>query len=455
MLDLLFIIGLKTTSNEVSYHPTQRTVPIASMYNYLKDKLRVKVYIAEFFNNYDSLPEARNYAISFFSHEISYAQELTKFLRAKDPNSIIFAGGMGVTANRGALLEDIPELDFFIAGDGLDPMIDIFLKGISYKDHPCTTYKGHEGIRSSLSLIPSSNLIYDEDAFVPWDKEAIGKKKSNYAAALLCASQGCPFQCYFCGNAEIYGQKAQYRDVEVLKQDVKRLLQDPLTQGIYFTDAICNVPDPKRLESFRAVFQTAVDSGFNHEKHIFHLMCRPQYITREKDKFRELLEEFGDRLSYNLFFGIENFDQRGLDALGKLEKAEDYYRIFDNLKYTPGVTQVASTIIFGFPGDSDEILQTNIDYTLRLVKRYREAESKINININAVPLQIFPYTHFYEHRFDWPQHFTGVPSNAKNDDLLQENEGLTSEWFLETVKRVKKFNKDTGVYTCSEHQPII
>lgn len=125
-----------------------------------------------------------------------YLAANARIARAEFPQATIVAGGSAVEALGGVLLEDIPELDCVVRGEGEEALASI-VAGDSLETVPNTYYRGETGIEINRRLqveplrsgLPDRSLLFrDGDS-----------QNYPYVAANMEISRGCDFgACTFC-----------------------------------------------------------------------------------------------------------------------------------------------------------------------------------------------------------------------------------------------------------------
>jgi hypothetical protein len=140
----------------------------------------------------------------------------------------IVLGGFGFTTHAEKLACYL-ELDLGVRGcaDGFLAHFDACLEGRELARVPGLVH--HDGAsyvyNELASFAPNDELEYDD--------AVIGELTAFYGARLrephpptiaVELSRGCPYQCYFCTEPDVKGRKVRHRSLEVVEQEVERLL---------------------------------------------------------------------------------------------------------------------------------------------------------------------------------------------------------------------------------------
>ena len=127
MYDLILIIGFRTIENKPERVLYKRAASIAAIYNSLENDIKVGIFIPEFFDNFDELPEAKAYGLSIFFYELEPANNTVEFIKNKYPDSMVFCGGIYPSRYPENVYEQIPNMDFIVNGNGIKPTRDILV----------------------------------------------------------------------------------------------------------------------------------------------------------------------------------------------------------------------------------------------------------------------------------------------------------------------------------------
>ena len=166
-----------------------------------------------------------------FSQEWPFIRELLVMIKKAHPHLSIIAGGEHITALPEFSLQDCPALDYCCLGEGEEILFDFVQtfrnKGLEMKTVNGLCYREGSGfVRTS-----PKKRIRDIDSipWPAWDQLPIEAYLSNgYGHGVnrgrnmpMLATRGCPYQCTFCSNPVMYGQRYYMRSPEDIIREMK------------------------------------------------------------------------------------------------------------------------------------------------------------------------------------------------------------------------------------------
>lgn len=182
-----------------------------------------------------------------FSQEWPFHRRLIAYVAELAPTSVLFAGGEHITALPEFCLEQCPQLDHCIVGEG-ERAVVAFLNALG----------GAQSLEQVPSLVsrkpnntgyfrtPRSPRICDVDTIArpAWDLiplENFLSRGLNYHLARgrtipVVATRGCPYQCTFCSNAGMWGQQWVERSASDLADEIEGYVVKYRAQNFIFSD---------------------------------------------------------------------------------------------------------------------------------------------------------------------------------------------------------------------------
>lgn len=279
--------------------------------------------------------EADLIGISVKTHNYAEAQEVTKRVKNYSETEVAW-GGPHVTLLGEKLVDENPNVDYFVVGEG-----EFFT----------------EHLNSKMCYMP---YIDDLDSLPFPDYRLF----DTYPLILrlsypFIASRGCPYNCIFCSVPKISGRKVRYRSVENCMEEIKnakdqgfrdiQILDDNFTFDIKFAKAFCK--EIKKLEIF------------------WHM---PNGIRA--DRFdAELARLMREANCYQVSFGVETAHPGVFKGIRKGETLEDIERAVEIAKKYG--LQVNCYFIIGLPSSTFERDLESLKWTL---------EHKVNANFGML-----------------------------------------------------------------------
>jgi anaerobic magnesium-protoporphyrin IX monomethyl ester cyclase len=172
--------------------------------------------------------------------------KVIKMIKKINPEIKIIAGGPEVTYDVQEWMQEVPEFDFIVIGEGeqtFSQLLSALDSGAEFSDVPGIAYRKDDSIvmnpqRNKLDLkeLPSPYRFEEDIPHLP--------KRVTY----LETSRGCPFSCQFCLSSIEVG--VRYFDREKVKEDIRYLMANG-AKTIKFVDRTFNISRSYAMEMFR------------------------------------------------------------------------------------------------------------------------------------------------------------------------------------------------------------
>ena len=269
------------------------------------------------------------------------AASIMKSAKEGFPSAITVMGGPHVSFDYENTLNQYPDIDLIVVGEGERTIIELLpvilnrkawpsIKGIAFRDNgKIVATQQRERIRDLDSLpLPARHLL-------PMSRYlALGFPIS------IITSRGCPNRCIFCQGRRMVGNRVRSRSTKHILDEIENLLSygferinfsdDFFTSNIQRVKQICEEIRNRRLSFGWTVFARA-DSV---DKEILTIMREAGCDT--------------------VFFGIESGNQRMLDRIKKRIKLDRIRKAVADSKAV-GMTVFGSFIV-GLPGETMDTL---------------------------------------------------------------------------------------------------
>lgn len=201
--------------------------------------------------------------ISFGTQIRFSAFELARLMKKNFPGVPIVAGGPHPTLTAQDTLENIPEIDFIVRGEGEVSFLNL-VRGIE-SGADLTTVKGIS-FRSQQGKIvhnPPESPIYDLDKLplpardlLSMDKYEQKTTLSRKRATSIISSRGCPYWCLYCSTSEQWGHSIRHRSVQNVVDEIEFLLKTyPFLEGIRFFDDVFTMDKKRVIEICREILR--------------------------------------------------------------------------------------------------------------------------------------------------------------------------------------------------------
>ena len=165
-----------------------------------------------------------------FSHEWPMTKSIIKTIKKIYPDIILVCGGEHITACPEFCMEECPEIDICVFGEGEETSVDI-LKAIEKKESLSKVngivYRSEEKIiknptRSRISQLDTIPLpAWDLFPVENYLSNGLGYGVNPGRTMPMLISRGCPYQCTFCSSPKMWTTKCQARDPDCVIEEMQ------------------------------------------------------------------------------------------------------------------------------------------------------------------------------------------------------------------------------------------
>ena len=314
--------------------------------------------------------------ITLFTSHIPQVRSFLREVRKRFPDILHVAGGPHPSSAYDSILNDMPEIDIAVIGEGeyvMLEIIDCVKKRASFKDILGIVYReGGKNIQT-----PFRGFITDLDSlpFSDWDSLPMEKYfevwtiKKNYAHMIL--SRGCPFSCTFCGAKMALGMKQRRRSPQHVLEEIKVLYDKHGVRNILFGDSTFNL----NKQWVHEICEGLLNLG---RPILWNCNIRADLVDRETVA---IMKKSG---CMRVFIGVESADE---EMLKRMQKGIKISKLERGIKYLQeyGINPDMG-FIFGMPGETEETMKKSIEFA----KKHKTCMSAFTL---AAP---FPGTPFYD-----------------------------------------------------------
>lgn len=181
-----------------------------------------------------------------FSGEWPVMRELIRGIRLRFPNSLIIGGGEHITALPEYTLRDSGDIDICVRGEGEQTLYNIL---------ECYKNNGDYSLVGSISYLDKQGSYIEtgpvsrirEIDLIPWPYWPDGYMEKFWNAGKsygvqsekdmpIMASRGCPYQCTFCSNPEMWTTRYILRDPDDLISEIMSYIDRYQITALQFYD---------------------------------------------------------------------------------------------------------------------------------------------------------------------------------------------------------------------------
>lgn len=187
-----------------------------------------------------------------FSQDWVFNRDLIRYVRGLFPESILVAGGEHISAIPEYCLNDSPELDVCVIGEGEESFVhflSVIESGNSWSEVPSIVYRDEKG--KGFVRTPRAERIKDINS-IPWPAweliplENYLSREMHYLihdgrTMPLYASRGCPYKCTFCSNKHMWQNLYCFRDPKETVNEIEFYVNRYSVNNLVFNDLTIGV----------------------------------------------------------------------------------------------------------------------------------------------------------------------------------------------------------------------
>jgi len=271
-----------------------------------------------------------------------HVEKLVPSFRTTFPRAKIVIGGGGFTSCPETYMTEIRP-DFGVAGEGERTAVELLrvlqdggdihaVDGLwHWEDDQPRANKSRGVMRDLGELLPTWYGGLEMQSYVR------GSKYFPWAGFSVLATRGCPFSCNFC--YKIFGRGIRYRPVESVISELELLKSEYAVRGVLFGDECVTAKKDYILELCDLVRPLGMKSIM---------------YSRLDTLDEEMARGMASAGVLSVGFGLESGSPEILSAMDKRLNLEEARETL--LMASAVLPRASATVIFGYPGETDETL---------------------------------------------------------------------------------------------------
>ncbi|KKS00040.1 MAG: Methyltransferase [Candidatus Magasanikbacteria bacterium GW2011_GWC2_41_17] len=297
--------------------------------------------------------------ISTFTNSIAFSYYTAKIVKLALPGCQLVFGGVHATILPEQTLNDCPEADYIILGEGEFRMEKLlkYLEGkmIDLKEIDGVAYRrdGKNEVQPALGVIkdidslplPAYDLV-EMRKYVPHPSQY--KTLPNYP---LIIQRGCPYLCNFCSAHIVHGRNVRFKSVDKVMVELRLLKEKYGAKGVYFQDSTFLI---------NKVYISELLNRMIKEKLNLVWACNTRVNTVDPE-ILSLMRRAG---CWMIAYGIESGNQKSLNLMKKGVTVEQNEQAV-KLTKKAGIAPVCCYILC-LPGENYEDSLNTVKFALKL-----------------------------------------------------------------------------------------
>jgi len=297
-----------------------------------------------------------------FSQDWPEIRRLIKLVRHRFPDVRIVAGGEHITATAGFTLDSTPEVDVCVVGEGEETIVDLagsLDRGDAFDAIKGLWVRGPEGNRYTGPRTRIRNL--DDIPLPAWDlvplknylDNRLGYGVDRGRSMAMVATRGCPYECTFCSNPEMWTTRWYARDPQKVLDEMQLYQERYDATNFDFYDLTAIVKRSWIIEFTRSILDRKLNFTWQLPSG-----TRSEAID---DEVSRLLYASGCR---NMSYAPESGSPEVLKRIKKVVKLD---RLEASVKGAVNAgLNVKLNIIMGFPNESRKELGQTVRFLGRM-----------------------------------------------------------------------------------------
>lgn len=294
-----------------------------------------------------------------------------------DPEIVTVVGGQHFTATAEESLEQYPEIDFVVRGEGEETFTELVqrigqeksvsrIKGISFKHEGKVMHNPKRSLIDDLDKLPFPGYHFVEKYMKEYHFTLMAGAKKGYA--LVEASRGCSHRCTFCSQWKHWEGVWRTKSAKRIVDEMEHCYSDYGISFLWLTDD--NLCPGKRASD---ICDEIIDRGIEDDI-MWFAQARSDDIVKNSD----VLPKMRKAGTSWILVGIENHDPATLEAFRKEANPSEAKTAMDVIKKNDIFAQ--ATFVIGTREDSRESIEE-----LRRFSNYIDPDLAIFFTLTPLP----------------------------------------------------------------------
>jgi anaerobic magnesium-protoporphyrin IX monomethyl ester cyclase len=279
------------------------------------------------------------------------AVRTARIAKEVDPDIITVVGGSHVTFTYEDTLQEVPDIDIIVRGEGEETIIELVdcleagkdlatVKGIAYRDNGnVTVTERRPPVDVNALPLPAYHLLPMENYYFEFLEEF----------STMLTSRGCPFSCTFCSEWGFWSHPWRPRSPEQVGEELELVTRTYKKKSVWFGDDCFNV-DYNHIKGIcEEIRERDIDVQWFYQG-------RADFLVKYKDLL-PLMRKTGNVMTQ---IGVEASTDEGLARLNKKTTVDQVRKAVNLLKEHDIISQ--GLIIVGTYDETVESILHKIKY---------------------------------------------------------------------------------------------
>ncbi len=297
-----------------------------------------------------------------FSNEWLFCKIVIEAIKKEFPNTPIVCGGEAATADAKYILNESNAVDYIIGGEGeekINSLANCLERGGDLKEVNGLIWRDNEKIiynPAGKRIVNIDELPWPDWASIPLEnylQQGLGQTTFGLRAIPILATRGCPYQCTFCSNVNMYGTNWFSRDYKDVVNEMQYYINNYNIEHFDFCDLTFVINKKWILNFCNEIISRDIKVSWGLPSG-----------TRSEALTKEVLEKLYEAGLKRMNYAPESGSPTTLKNIKKavnLDKMTESMRDAINAKI-----KIKATIIYGFPDQDWRQVRESLYFTIKL-----------------------------------------------------------------------------------------
>lgn len=371
---MIVLINTPLKLNEYSFTSIQYPVNLGYLASVLlKEKFPVEIwdYSVERFTEEKFINRIKKtnpdiVGFSAITPNIKNADKMANIVKKISKKIITVVGGPHLTSLPFRTLEEFPNFDVGVVGEGEETLLELVkgislkkewkkIKGIVYRDNGEILQTERRPVIENIDSIPFPERgLLDIDLYKHSHPTKIIRRKEKRIIEII-TSRGCPFNCFFCAGHDVFQYNTRFRSTGNVLQEIDMCIEKYRINHLTILDNTFTL-DEKRV--------IILSEEFKKRNLTFDCNSRVDTVSES------LLEKMARCGCIKISFGIESGSERILKLINKKTNINQIKKTINYARKT-GIQILEGTAIIGsHPSETEEEVKETIAFLKKLELDY-------------------------------------------------------------------------------------
>lgn len=367
--------------------------------------------------------------------------ELARYKKEGACTRLVVTGCLPERFRDDTLAESLPEVDAFLGTGACDDIVHAVEESLPVKDNSLSL--NSIDVKKALSASASQLILLPDPCNRAFQGYPLPRHLTLDYSAYVKISEGCDRKCTYCIIPKLRGKQRSRSSEDIIAETshlIKQGVKEIILVGENTTDYGMDLLPPANLaallenisQSADRLVQSSLNDALLMPIWLRLLYNHPSSITKD------VITKIAALNNFCTYFDVpvQHASSRILKRMGRNYNIDDLYRLFEGIRETAPDATLRTTLITGFPGETEEDFKTLLKFVEDIrfdhlgVFAYSDSEDLASHHLkNHVPEKIG------EERLD-------IIMTAQS----RISEKINQKYMDQTLKVLVEENPDEGIY---------